>query len=281
MFNTRNYLYLIDRNGNNVDGYPVRLKSPATAGINVFDYEKTKNYRVFLPQGKSVYLLTKSAKKNPGWKVFNAKNIVDKPVDHIRINKGDYLFVHEEGGKLNVLDRTGKTKIKLSKDVKIAENASINPGNFDGITKFVTTDQSGQLVSILQNGEVEIEKINTYSSDHYFTYQDIHGDKLKDFLFVEGNILSVYNHQKEKQFEYVMQEDVSEKPYVLTANDKQIVAILSAKTNELVLLDKDKNVVNNSPLVGSTEICVGKLYQNSRNSILVGSESYLYNYPLE
>ena len=46
LFNTETKIHLIDRNGNNVENYPVTLRSPATNGIAVFDYEKNKDYRI-------------------------------------------------------------------------------------------------------------------------------------------------------------------------------------------------------------------------------------------
>ncbi len=40
IFNTKNKIYLLDRNGNNVDKYPVSLPVKATNGIAVMDYEE-------------------------------------------------------------------------------------------------------------------------------------------------------------------------------------------------------------------------------------------------
>ena len=40
LLSTRHKIYLLDRNGNPVEKYPVELRSPATAGISVFDYDK-------------------------------------------------------------------------------------------------------------------------------------------------------------------------------------------------------------------------------------------------
>ena len=48
LFSTRSALYLIDRNGNLVERYPVKLRSPATCGLSVFDYEGNRDYRLFI-----------------------------------------------------------------------------------------------------------------------------------------------------------------------------------------------------------------------------------------
>ena len=46
LFAGRNKLHLLDRNGNYVARYPVRLRSPATNSLALFDYDSNKNYRL-------------------------------------------------------------------------------------------------------------------------------------------------------------------------------------------------------------------------------------------
>ncbi|MBN2773348.1 MAG: hypothetical protein JXR31_03805, partial [Prolixibacteraceae bacterium] len=48
LFNTKDKIYLIDREGNNVLPFPVALRSPATNGLNVFDYDNNRKYRYFV-----------------------------------------------------------------------------------------------------------------------------------------------------------------------------------------------------------------------------------------
>ena len=48
IFNTREQIHLLDRNGNYVERYPVKLRSPATNGMALFDYEKSRDYRIAL-----------------------------------------------------------------------------------------------------------------------------------------------------------------------------------------------------------------------------------------
>ncbi len=60
LFSTRNYLYLVDRMGNFVERYPVKLRSPATCGVSVFDYDNTRDYRLFIAcEDKKIYAYTK------------------------------------------------------------------------------------------------------------------------------------------------------------------------------------------------------------------------------
>jgi outer membrane protein assembly factor BamB len=70
LFNTGEQLHLLDRNGNYVERYPVKLRSPATNGLALFDYEKNRDYRIFLAaEDKGVYLYDKEGSIVKGWSI--------------------------------------------------------------------------------------------------------------------------------------------------------------------------------------------------------------------
>ena len=46
LFNTKDKIFLIDRNGNNVDGFPITLSDKASAPLAVFDYDSDRSYRI-------------------------------------------------------------------------------------------------------------------------------------------------------------------------------------------------------------------------------------------
>ena len=48
LFNTRNYLYVIDRLGKFVSQFPVALKSPAVGSVALFDYDNNRQYRMMI-----------------------------------------------------------------------------------------------------------------------------------------------------------------------------------------------------------------------------------------
>ena len=60
MFNTREQLHVLDRNGNYIERYPVTLRSPATNGMALFDYEKSRDYRIAVAgEDRGIYLYDK------------------------------------------------------------------------------------------------------------------------------------------------------------------------------------------------------------------------------
>ena len=60
LFNTENQLYLIDRNGKHVDGFPQLLPSTTKVGHSLFDYNNTKKYRILIiGEDNKIYNLDK------------------------------------------------------------------------------------------------------------------------------------------------------------------------------------------------------------------------------
>ncbi|HPV26852.1 MAG TPA: hypothetical protein PKV77_06720, partial [Bacteroidales bacterium] len=77
----RDYMHLIDRNGNYVDKYPVKMQSPASNTLALFDYENNKEYRLFLAgEDRKIYAYDRSGTPVRGWNLFTTRGKVTDPV---------------------------------------------------------------------------------------------------------------------------------------------------------------------------------------------------------
>jgi hypothetical protein len=143
-------LYVLDRNGKVVR--PFSIKLPSTEPIHplsVFDYDQRRDYRFVVTQGKSLIMYNSKGKRVNGFNFKKTKTtILNSPV-HIRIDKKDYIAVQEESGKLNLLNRVGKTR------VKVKEQISFSGTEVSSYLKtFTTSDKSGNLVQVDTKGNV-------------------------------------------------------------------------------------------------------------------------------
>ncbi|HEX7412524.1 MAG TPA: hypothetical protein VF411_00670, partial [Bacteroidia bacterium] len=155
LFNTENYLYLIDRNGNNVTGFPVKLNIAAAGGLTLFDYESTKNYRLWIP------LINNS---NVCYAI-NGKKLVDfSPVNNtgqvkrIVLQQKDYFVLIDSLGNINVVNRKGEQRIKINskitegiQSVYLEEGKNIETTNICYINK---TDKKLCKISLVDKLEV-------------------------------------------------------------------------------------------------------------------------------
>lgn len=113
LFNTDGKVYLIDRLGRDVEGFPVKLKNPASAPLSVFDYEGNKDYRIVVPLANGNLLnLAPNGRPVQGWEPEVLDGPAAAPVEHLRIRGKDYLVVVRQDGGVNVLDRRGNERYR-------------------------------------------------------------------------------------------------------------------------------------------------------------------------
>lgn len=113
LFNTARKVYLIDRLGRDVEGFPVVLKVPASTALSVFDYEGKRDYRIVLPlENRTLLNLAADGLPVKGWEPKKMAGNALSPVQHVRIKGKDYLVVVQANGSIAVLDRRGETRFE-------------------------------------------------------------------------------------------------------------------------------------------------------------------------
>ncbi len=282
LFNTKNKLYLIDRNGENVAHFPIQFGSPATAGVNVFDYDNNCNYRYFIPHdNKKVVAYDYSGKVVSGWIFKQADHVVTTPVQHLRVGKKDYI-VFKDKSRIYILDRRGNRRV----DVPVTFENSKNPLvlNFDGMPKIVATDVTGKVYYIFLNGKYAEKKTGRFSEGHFFTCGDLDGNEIPDFVFVDGNELKVMDEKGKKLYSKKFDRVVNDPPdiYTFGAGRKE-VGIVDATSNRIYLFTPAGKLHNGFPLQGGSRFSIGEMTGNPGSlSLLVGSEGgNLLNYTLD
>ena len=288
LFSTRNKIHLIDRNGNFVKNYPIKLNSPATNEIAVFDYYKNKNYRIFVAcMDKKIYAFSKDGKKLEGWEFDKTENIVNKSIQYFKVGKEDFIVLSDKF-KTYILNRKGETKVKLDTIFTHSQNNDFYIDiNYKGIvskSRLVTTDKSGTIYNIYLNGKVKKNNLQKCSSKHYFVYTDINGNGYKDYIIADDNILTVFNHNKKQLFKRKFKGKISFKPsiYTFPDNNKKIGIVVQSE-NKIFLLYTNGENQKGFPLTGQSMFTIG-FFNNSKQifNVLVGNEdNFLYNYRLQ
>ncbi len=282
LFNTGNHIYLIDRKGRNVTGYPKKLHSKATNGVVVFDYLKNKDYRLLLAQSdKRIYNYSIKGKEISGWKKPRTSNIVVDPVNRLLANKKDYIIITDIEDAIKIVDRKGNRRIKVSSKLKKAKNSDyyVNRTNSKGI--IITTDAKGKLVYISSSGNVKYTDFGEFSPDHFFLYEDFNGDRSKDFIFIDNNQLKVFDRFKKILFSYDFGTNITIKPtFFSLGNKRYVLGVVADKEKTIYLFDSDGNIIISKGLVGETPFTVGNLKNTSKINLVSAAGKTLYNYRL-
>lgn len=278
LFSTQQKLFVLDRNGNHVERFPVAFNSNATAGVGVADYENNKDYRFFIPcSDKRVYLYGKDGNIVDGWKFKKTESEVTQAIRHIRSKTKDYI-VFSDKNRLYILNRKGKERVKADDTFK---PSNMNAISFDqDQSRFIVTDEQGTIWFIDTDGKTSSLKIKDFSPNHYFLFEDINADGTNDFVFTDNNQLSVYDQQKTSLCSYTSAESITEAPiyFEFPGNNKKL-GLISGNSNTIHLINSDGTLYNGFPLLGNTQFSIGSVKGGNRFNLFVGtSDNFLYNY---
>jgi hypothetical protein len=283
LFSTKDKLHLIDRNGNYVERFPVKLRSEATTGMALFDYDKNQDYRILIPcKNKNVYLYDIEGNLVNGWKFGQTDGYVTTPVQHFRVKTKDYL-VFADQVRVYILNRRGEERIQVKDQFsKSVHNLFIlESDGSESDARFVTTDTSGLVRKIALNGEVESKQVGTYSSKHYFDYQDVDADGFNDYIFLDKDKLEVLKQNGTEVFDYKFDQKIESSPvYYYFSYDDRKIGVVSKTTNEIFLFNSNGSIYEGFPLKGNTAFTIGYLgSSHNQFNLIVGTKyNFLYNY---
>jgi len=282
LFSGRNWLHLLDRNGNYVERYPVKLRSPATNSLAIFDYDNNLNYRLFIAgEDKMIYSYDKTGNVVKGWQPFRTSGQVNPEISYFKISGKDYLVASDEVS-IYFLDRTGNKRVNLKESVTRANGSSLRliPGTEPCL---ICSSPDGTLQEIFFDGRIKKVKVRTFSSDHSFDFFDVDGDGFGEYIFIDKGILYLYDRNKSEIFTRNFGSGELGGPinFIFSASDRKI-GVFDATNSLIYLLDKNGVTMNGFPLRGASMFSIGKLSDKSGWHLIVGgTDRFLYNYKID
>jgi hypothetical protein len=106
-FAINNAIYVIDRNGKSLTGFPVRISSNITTGLAVLDYDKNKNYRLLVGcVNGSVYNYQINGQPAKGWTYKGGATPLK--IEHQKVKGEDRLIITYKSGEKKKFKKTGQ-----------------------------------------------------------------------------------------------------------------------------------------------------------------------------
>ncbi|NOZ36349.1 MAG: hypothetical protein GXO80_13755 [Chlorobi bacterium] len=284
LFNTESKIYCIDRKGNWLEGYPVKLKSKATCGISLFDYDQNRNYRIFVAcANKSVYLFDKNGEIISGWNFDKTKSYVTQSIKHFKNGDKDYIAFRDRNN-LYLLNRKGEIRVKPEVNISISKNTEIwfTEDNINDKAHFSISNPAGIVYSIYENGKIKKNSFKTYARDHYYVYKDITGDQVPEYIFTDKNQTDVYDGiSKKRLFSYAYDEDLKTNVTVYEFNENDI-RLGASSENKIYLINNKGNLCKGFPLTGTGLFSITVFDNNPEFSLITGNkDNYLYKYNIK
>lgn len=259
-FTTKTSFYIIDRNGNDVAPYPLSFTDTITQPLAIFDYDKNRKYRFVIVQHDEVLMYNSAAQPVKGFTFTKAPTPIVLPPTHLRLDNKDYILIAENSGKLNILSRTGESRIEVTKRIDFGEVPIFKNGN-----SFQTYDINGNTVVINTSGKVS-ESLSDYSSDSKIGLDGFTVAGIRENELVLGKT------------KIKIPFGTYTKPRLTSLRSKRYVVMTNTEANEVTVYDGNGKALPNFPVYGISRADIGYLERNKNlgfvtqgdtNSILI------------
>jgi len=254
VFATPNNIYVLDRNGNTVSPFPKKFNDEITQPLSVFDYDKKKNYRLLVVQGKNTLMYDIKGKPVKGFEFKKAASSIESQPKHFRIGSKDYI-VFKTNKKLHILNRKGNTRIPVNKQFNFSDNPIYLYKNL-----FTTTNTNGQLIQVDQRGRVNTQNLVLPAKHQLNTTS-------KTMVTLHENQLTIRSKTIELDFgDYT-------KPEIFYLNDKIYISTTDLQTQNVYVFDSQANPIPNFPVYGTSSIELNKIDKDRNLELLVKGEN--------
>lgn len=153
VFNTETKIYVVDRNGDNVDGFPISLPSKASNEMLVINYDNAGKYRYMVAcDNGNIYGYEQNGSPLAGWSPLSNVGIVKEAIQHQVIGGKDYIFFNNDQGRFYALNRKGEERFP-------SVNTSNGNNNFAVLDKVFIGGDQGIVSEIDLTGKLKTKTI--------------------------------------------------------------------------------------------------------------------------
>ena len=242
--------------------FPLKFNDKITQPLSVFDYDNNKNYRLMITQGRSVLMYDKNGKIVTGFKYRAANDRITTQPKHFRIGRKDYLaFI--AGNHMEILDRTGKTRIDVKDNISYSNNEIYLYQN-----KFTTSSTNGELIQIDSKGNIASRNLQA-NSDHQITSTS------KTLVVLNDNKLTIKSNSIDLDF------GVYTAPKIFYINDKIYVTVTDLQAKKGYLFDSQAKAIANFPIFANSNLELLNIDRDSAIEVITkGDDNSLIIYEL-
>lgn len=286
LLSTPKSIYLLDRNGNNVESYPVRLPAKATNAVSVVDYDRSRDYRFFIAlEGGGIRAYDIQGKQIKGWDFEGHPSNIVSEVSHLRVKSKDYIFALSDAGEILLLDRQGKPRHQVKqRAVGLADGGYHVESGTNTIEEggLFYVDTLGAVVKIGFNGRVDRYDFNSERPVDY-DFKDINGDGKRECIILSEKSLVAYELNGKKIFDVnVADQSFDQVQYFKFPDGKICFGLSSKETGQVMLYQSNGKPYKGFPLYGGIPIAIGDMNRDGYfNLITASGEGYVYAYAIE
>lgn len=270
LFNTAEKIYLIDRDGNDVLDYPIRLSTEATAGLTPIDFNNDQNYQIFVPCGNRVYGYEFGGRPIEAWNPRLGLGTLKYPLLYVQHKGKHHIIAAANDGAIRVVDQNGAGISRtLLKSPLIAE-PQIDLRN--GVPQIICTTKSQQTYVINLHGGFSGGKLLSFSGNADFMTHNVIGSEAEENILLANQKIHVFdNYNKLYERKFAIDEPPSSIfPIKLNGQKNNGIGVFCEKAQKAYLLNGDCVSYPNFPLTATTPFIVCDLFGNGENILIAG-----------
>lgn len=263
-------LVMLDMNGSEVRNSSVKIPSPLQGEAALFDYDRTKDYRmIYRGSDHKIFLISMDGKTLPDWTLPQSENALAGPPVFIRTAGKDFILYADSKGKVSITDRKGRTRIAAAEGFRKSLRSGIfeNRSNSKGL--FLMASAEGELAYINSEGVISLSKFGNHGKDPWFTYLDFNGDGNEDFIFSGKQKLTVYNKMKNVLLNLELPGDNFSDPAIYTTAKTCWIAVRNRNSGEIILVNRDNQRYRSSSRLSSDTDPVFIFDEKKKRPVLV------------
>ena len=214
LFNTKDQVHIIDRNGENVDGFPISLKTDFKFGHALFDYRENKRYRILLVgKDNNIYNLDKKGKKVKGWKYIKDNIEITSYPKYFSIKDKDYILIDKNNANTKLLAINGSERLSYEE----IQEFNANPVQFDSNGTLYAITKEGKLWQGFIDGNTStislpnLTKSSILIQSELNLVDSVENKTLELLFYTNNNKLHIVNIEKFKLIKEITFDDKIQK----------------------------------------------------------------------
>ena len=157
-FTTPGVLHIVDRLGNYVKPFPVKIPELDVEFVSLVDYDHSKKYRFFIA-GRSgkIWMYNKDGTNLEGWQPKDIGESLFAPPRHYRIRGKDYIVAIRDDGNAHVMNRRGEVlkNFPLNLNARPSGDYFLETGSTREGTSFVLVSRDGFRIKFNLDGKIQ------------------------------------------------------------------------------------------------------------------------------
>jgi hypothetical protein len=280
LYNSKNYLYLYDLNGNKVENYPIALNIEATAPLTLIDYDKKNNYRILVPMSDGkIHNFKIEGEETVGWQNPEMPALVNTKIQYFKLGTKDFIILADTAGNVLFSNRRGEARI----EARLAFTNDIETKFYKKSNKLITTDRIGRIITIDATGLVEKKLIGDFGSDFKFDFIDVNQDDKKDYLFFDRNSILAFNQNGDTIWTKISTDKIYpkiESLYGILIDSCGLLAFNSDK-NLFELIDSKGNFIEKEEYSASNNFIIYEATKDNKIRLISSKNRVISNYLLK